>query len=65
MENEKMVGQDSNTFIVKVLQEQNRTWQGSITWAEGEKTEYFRSALEMLSLMDEAVASRHITAVEE
>lgn len=45
----------NRTFIVKVLREQNDTWQGSITWAEKNKTEYFRSALEMLSLMNDVM----------
>lgn len=45
----------SNTFIVKIMREQNDTWQGSITWAEKNKTEYFRSALEMIHLMDDAM----------
>lgn len=45
----------NNTFIVKVMREQNDTWQGSITWAEENRTEYFRSALEMISLMNDAI----------
>ena len=45
----------NRTFNVKVLREQNDTWQGSITWAEKNKTEYFRSALEMLSLMNDVM----------
>lgn len=45
----------NNTFIVKIMREQNDTWQGSITWAEKNKTEYFRSALEMISLMNDAM----------
>jgi hypothetical protein len=40
---------------------QNASWQGSITWVEKEKTQNFRSALEMLKLMDEA---RNPTATE-
>ena len=45
----------SSTFIVKIMREQNDTWQGSITWAEENKTEYFRSALEMIHLMDDVM----------
>lgn len=48
MENEKA------TFIVNVMFRKNATFQGSITWVEREKTQYFRSAFEMLKLMDEA-----------
>ena len=48
MENEKA------TFIVNVMFRRNATFQGSITWVEKEKTQHFRSAFEMLKLMDEA-----------
>ena len=37
---------------MKILNKQNATWQGSITWVEGQQTQCFRSALEMLKLMD-------------
>jgi cytochrome c1 len=43
------------TFIIKVLYRQNATWQGNIQWVEGKKTQYFRSDLEMLKLIDEAI----------
>lgn len=46
-----------NTFIVTVLDEQNSTWQGKINWVEEKKEQHFRSALEMLKLMDEALGS--------
>jgi len=43
------------TFIIKVLFRQNATWQGKIQWVEKNKTQNFRSDLEMLKLMDEAL----------
>ena len=46
--------EDRATFLVHIKFRQNATWQGSITWVEKEKTQNFRSALEMLKLMDEA-----------
>lgn len=42
------------TFLVHIKFRQNASWQGSITWVEKEKTQNFRSALEMLKLIDEA-----------
>lgn len=48
----------SSTFIIKVMREQNDTWQGSITWAEENRTEYFRSVLEMVSLMNDAIEKK-------
>jgi len=34
---------------------QNSTWQGQILWIEKGRKHNFRSALEMLKLMDEAL----------
>ena len=48
-------GNKDNTFIVKILNKQNSTWQGSVSWVEGETTQCFRSALEMLKLIDGAL----------
>ena len=45
------------TFVVSVQFARNATWQGSITWTEEKKTVAFRSALEMLKLMDDAVGA--------
>ena len=44
-----------NTFLVHVASCQNATWQGQIVWAEKNQTSSFRSALEMIKLMDSAV----------
>ncbi len=40
------------TFWVKVLFRQNATWQGSIKWVEEGKEINFRSALELMMLLD-------------
>ena len=45
------------TFTIQIQFQQNATWQGTINWAEGDKSQKFRSELEMLKLMMEAVAS--------
>jgi len=45
------------TFMVTVQFRQNATWQGTIVWTEKNKKQHFRSALEMLKLMDEALAA--------
>lgn len=43
---------NNGTFLVKILSQQNSTWQGSITWMEEQKTQNFRSALELIKLID-------------
>ncbi len=47
---------NKGTFIVKVMNTQNSTWQGSITWVEEQKTQNFRSALEMIKMIDGVLA---------
>ncbi len=46
---------DIGTFIVRVKYRQNATWQGEVVWAEKQKRQNFRSALELLKLMDGAL----------
>lgn len=46
------------TFVIQVQFRQNSTWQGTITWTEQKKTQRFRSTLEMIKLMDSALAAQ-------
>lgn len=43
------------TFGVRILFRQNASWQGSVSWLEGEREESFRSVLELILLMDSAM----------
>lgn len=43
------------TFVVHVYHCENATWQGEVVWAEQNRTQKFRSALELLKLMDSAL----------
>lgn len=43
------------TFVVRVLYRQHASWQGEVTWVDEEKKEYFRSALELVRLIDGAL----------
>jgi hypothetical protein len=45
------------TFATKVLFRQNASWQGSVSWLEGQREEAFRSVLELLLLMDSAMGT--------
>lgn len=46
---------EAGTFIVHVKFRQNASWQGSVQWVEGKRTQNFRSTLELMKLMDEAL----------
>ena len=52
------MGKNKGTFIIKVDNCQNGTWQGRVVWAEENRTEHFRSALELFRLMDNAMNNR-------
>lgn len=45
----------SGTFIVKVEKTQNENWQGRVTWADENKSQHFRSTLELLMMIDNAL----------
>jgi len=56
--NELMNGAKSaqmGDFVVRILNHQHHTWQGTITWIGREKEIVFRSTLELIMLMDSAV----------
>ncbi|MCI8402048.1 MAG: hypothetical protein HFI38_08205 [Lachnospiraceae bacterium] len=40
------------TFLVHIQYRNNATWQGQVTWVDKKKTMSFRSALELLKLID-------------
>lgn len=43
------------TFAVRILFRQNASWQGSVKWLEGKQEQTFRSALELIFLMNSAL----------
>ncbi len=60
---------ESATFVVQVEFRQNSTWQGNVTWVEAGEKQNFRSALELLMLMESAMtkdeAPENISLAEE
>lgn len=40
------------TFVVHIIDQENATWQGQVTWLEKKETRSFRSLLELIKLMD-------------
>ncbi len=52
------------TFVVNIQYRQNATWQGKVFWAETGKSCNFRSALELLKLIDGALDEEEDAAFE-
>lgn len=51
-------GEDScATFYIHTIFRRNASWQGRVLWSETERECYFRSALELLHLIDGAIKS--------
>lgn len=50
------LGNSNQSFVVEIKSQENHTWQGTITWVEGKKKENFRSALELIRLMDSTLS---------
>lgn len=44
-----------DAFIVNIKNNQNHTWQGTVRWVETQKEIPFRSALELIKLIDSAM----------
>ena len=40
------------TFVVEIIYQQHASWQGRVRWVNTGKKEYFRSALELIHLID-------------
>ena len=43
------------SFRLKILFRQNTSWQGIVTWTESRQEQTFRSALELIMLLDSAL----------
>ena len=48
---------DMATFAVRIIFRQNASWQGAVQWLEGRQEQSFRSALELIFLLDNALRS--------
>ena len=53
------------SFIVRVVSQENSTWQGQITWLTDHRTSSFRSLLELIKLMDEALEEEQNNSILE
>ena len=46
------------TFAIRILFRQNMSWQGTLTWLEGQQEQSFRSVLELILLICNALSYR-------
>lgn len=43
------------TFLLNIYNRQNATWQGTVTWVNKNEKQQFRSALELIKLIESAL----------
>lgn len=63
MADQKTSGQREESigsFAVYVMFRRNATWQGTVTWMEGNQSRHFRSVLELVSLISSAVQTHQM-----
>jgi hypothetical protein len=53
MDNTEMI---ISSFLLRIMHQQNATWQGTLQWIESMQTRQYRSVNELLSLINEAVS---------
>ena len=54
---------EKQTFILEMGDTQGGSWQGRIEWIQGQKKENFRSAMELLRLIDSVVCKDEKTCL--
>jgi hypothetical protein len=56
-----------STFLVRILDCQHASWQGEIIWlgVETSRRQCFRSALEMLHLIEQATGTKQVSPPKE
>ncbi len=63
--NNHNIDKKKGTFVVKIEFWQRGTWQGRVIWAEENRSERFRSTLELVRLMNEAIAGEAQVQIDE
>ena len=46
-----------STLLIRILNRQHSTWQGTVTWVDKNETLTFRSALELIKMIDSTVGT--------
>ena len=49
------VTKNRGAFLIDIYNRQNATWQGTVTWINRDKKQHFRSALELIKMIDNAL----------
>jgi len=61
----KSLSVGGSSFLVRIQFKQNASWQGTVQWLEEKKTCNFRSLLELLMLIQEALEKSEDQELDE
>lgn len=56
---------ENTTFIIEMKSYENHSWQGILTWVESKKSKPFRSALELVKMLDSVITSNCADIIDE
>ncbi|MEG2506788.1 MAG: hypothetical protein RR986_04585 [Longicatena sp.] len=56
---------NNTTFIIEMKSCDNHSWQGILTWVEAKKSKSFRSALELVKMIDSVMVLNQEDASDE
>ncbi len=65
LDNSRLNSREGTTdFLIKIMFRKNVNWQGEVHWLNNDKKRYFRSSLELLMLIQEAMEKGEIPRAE-
>lgn len=56
---------ETETFVIHITQTENASWQGQVLWANKNISKNFRSALELLKMIDQVVSHEKTSQNDE
>jgi len=56
---------NKGTILIQILDQQNSTWQGTVTWISNNEKKSFRSAIELFRLIDNALQEGNAEIIAE
>lgn len=56
---------ETETFVIHITQTENASWQGQVLWANKNISKNFRSALELIKMIDQVVSSEKTSQNDE
>ena len=53
---------NNGSYLIRILDQQHSSWQGTVTWLSNNITKPFRSTMELILMIDEALDEEELGA---